>query len=187
VVPAHGDADLDEHLGVADGGLVRALVEVGHVDDPVAAGAADHRGGAQRREDRVEVLGRVGLAQRAADGPAVAHRRVGDQLLGLADDREALGEQVGLEDVAMPRERADAHLRALVADVGQLALERVDVDEVLRRGQPQLHHRQQRVAPGDQPRLGAEPLQQRDGLVDARRARVLERRGYLHAAPSLLG
>ena len=140
---------------------------------------------AERGEDRVEVLGRVGLAERAADRAAVAHRRVGDHLLGLAHDREVPGEQVGLEDVAVARQRADPDLAALLADVAELGLERVDVDQVLGRREPQLHHRQQRVAAGDEPGLRAEPLQQRDRLVDARRARVVERRRYLHVLPLL--
>ena len=60
-----------------------------------------------RRADRREVLGGVGLAQRAADRAAVAHHRVGDDLLGVAEQREVLGQQVGLEQVDVARERAD--------------------------------------------------------------------------------
>jgi hypothetical protein len=78
-------------------------------------------------------------------------------------------------------ERPDRDLVALLADVGEIALEVVDVDEVLGRSQPQLHHRQQAVAARDDPRLWAETLQQRDGVVDARRALVFERCRNLHA------
>src|SRR3712207_7822309 len=43
VVLAHGDADLDEHLAVADRGLVRAAVELDHVDHALAALSPDDR------------------------------------------------------------------------------------------------------------------------------------------------
>ena len=66
-------------------------------------------------------------------------------------------EQRRLQQVHVPRERADPDLVALLADVGELA-EVVDVDQVLGVGQPQLHHRQQAVPAGDDARLGAEPL-----------------------------
>ena len=153
---ADRDADLDEHLGVADRGLVRAAVEVGHVDRALAAAAADHGDGAERGADGAQVLGRVGLAERAADRAAVAHRRVGD----LAARRRAMigkwrASSVGLEQLAVPGERADPHLAALLADVVELGGERVDVDQVLGRREPQLHHRQQRVAAGDEPGLRA--------------------------------
>ena len=49
--------------------------------------------------------------------------------------------------------------------------------------QPQLHHRQQAVAAGDDPRLGAEPLERRDRALDAGRTLVLEWRGGLQRAP----
>ena len=47
---AERDPHLDEHLGVADRGLVRAAVELGHVDDALAARPADH--GDARRAPR---------------------------------------------------------------------------------------------------------------------------------------
>ena len=67
-----------------------------------------------------EVLGRVGLAERAADRAAVAHDRVGDHLLGVAEEREVLGEQLGLQQVDVARQRADPDLVALLADVREL-------------------------------------------------------------------
>ena len=84
----HRDADLDEHLAVADRRLVRPAVELLHRHDPLAGAAADHAARVERGADRREVLGRVGLAQRAAERAAVAHHRVGDHPLGVAEDRE---------------------------------------------------------------------------------------------------
>ena len=117
-------------------------------------GAADDDLRLGRRADGREVLGGVGLAQRAADRAAVAHDGVGDDLLGVAEERVAPRQQVGLEQVDVPRQRPDADLAGVLADVGQLG-ELVDVDQVLGVGQPQLHHRQQAVAAGDDARLGA--------------------------------
>ena len=118
--------------------------------------------GADGGERRRQVLGRVGLAQRAADGAAVAHDRVGDHPLGVDEDREVLGRRAATSSsVGVAGHRADAQLVAVDADVGQLG-EVVDVDEHLGPGQAELHHRQQAVAAGDQPGLGAVPFEQGD-------------------------
>src|SRR5262249_37064082 len=126
-VLAHGDADLDQDLGVADGRLVRAAVELLHVNDALAGAAADHRRGAERSAHRAEVLGGIRLAERAPDRAAIAHGWVRDLVLGVADDREPLREQAGLEELPVAGERADADLAPLFAYVAQLSLERVDV------------------------------------------------------------
>ena len=87
---AQPQTDLGEHLAGADRGHVRADVEVLHPDHALAVGAADHDLALAAAADGREVLGRVGLAERAADRAAVAHDRVGDHLLGVAEEREAL-------------------------------------------------------------------------------------------------
>src|SRR5215213_4427909 len=80
---AHGDAHLDEHLGVADGRLVGALMELVHVEHALAGAPAYDRGRAERRAHGAEILGGVRLAEGPADRAAVADGRVGDHLLGL--------------------------------------------------------------------------------------------------------
>ena len=84
----------------------------------------------------------------------------------------------------MARHRADLDHPLVLADVGEVG-EVVDVDQVRGLGEPQLHHRQQAVAAGDDPRLRAEPLERRDRALDAGRTFVLEWRGGLHGAPLL--
>ena len=74
------------------------------------ASAADDAAGVERRADRGQVLGRVGLAQRAAERAAVAHDRVGDHPLGVAEDRERGGQLGGLQQLAVPGHRADPDL-----------------------------------------------------------------------------
>ncbi len=113
-----------------------------------------------------EVLGRVGLAQGAADGAAVAHQRVGDDGLGVGDDGEVLAQERRGEQVPVAGQGADVDGVALAADVAELA-QVVDVDQVLGRGQAQLHHRQQAVTARHHPRLAAELREQPQRLVDA--------------------
>ena len=180
-VRAQRDAHLGQHLGVTDGRLVRAAVELLHRHDPLAGGAADHAARVQRRADRGEILGRVGLAQRSAERAAVADDRVGDDPLGVAEDRERRGQLVGLEQLPMAGHGADPDLGRLDGDVAQLVVQVVDVDQVLEVGQPQLHHRQQAVTARHEPGRVTEAVQQPDGLIHAGRALVLERCRNLHA------
>ena len=53
-------------------------------------------------------------------------------------------------------------------------MEIVDVDQVLGIREAQLHHREQAVPAGDDPRLGAKPLQRLNGALDAGGTFVLE-------------
>jgi hypothetical protein len=106
-------------------------------------------------------------------------RTTGSAITCSAEDREPRREQVGLQDVDVPRERADPDLVALLAYVREL-VQVVDVDEVLGIRQPQLHHRQQAVAAGDDACLRPEPLERLEGALDAGRAFVSEWGGGLH-------
>ena len=87
---------LGEHLALADGGHVRPDVEAVHPDHSLAVGISDHHFGLGRAADRGQILGGVGLAQRAADGAAVSHDRIGDHVLGIAKQGEALRQQLGV-------------------------------------------------------------------------------------------
>ena len=79
----------------------------------------------------------------------------------------ALTRHMDVETSALLQE----HVPLLAHAAGQV----VDVDQVLGVGEPQLHHGQQAVAAGHDPRLVPEPFQQRDGVIHARRPRVLDR------------
>ena len=146
-------------------------------------GVADHAARVEGGAHRGEVLGGVRLAERAADRAPVADDRVGDDRLGVREDREERGELRRLQQLAVPGHRADPDLVRADPDVAELVVEVVDVDDVLEVGQPELHHRQQAVATGDEPGLAAEPLEQPDGVLDAGGAFVLERGGDLHERP----
>jgi len=169
----HRKPDLGEQLAFAHGGHVGPDVKVLHPDHPFPVGATDHGLRLDRRADGREILGRVRLAQRAADRAAVAHDRVGDHGLGVAKEWEVLGEQLGAQQIHMACQRPDQDLIALLADVGELR-EIVDVDHVLRVRESKLHHRKQAVAARDDSRFGTKPLKRFDRALDARRALVLE-------------
>ena len=151
------------------------------VTSRVPGRALDDADRVERRAHRGEVLRGVGLAQRAAEGASVADGRVGDDALGVAEDREQVPQQLGLEELAVARHRADPYDVAVGLDEAEGVVQVVDVDEVLRGGQPELHHRQQAVPPGDHPGLLAQPLEEPDGVLDAGGPGVLDRRGHLHA------
>ncbi len=79
--------------------------------------------------------------------------------------------------VVVPGERADRHVGALVADVGELG-DPAEVDQHGRRGEPQLHQRQQRLAAGQVLGVLAVLGRQGKGLVHGRGPGVGKRRGY---------
>src|SRR5215469_2947959 len=189
------DPDLGEHLAQRHHGLVGPGVELPGRHRPAAVQMArparrtwptwrgrpvDDHAGLQRRERRRQILGRVRLAERAADRPPVAHDRVGDHLLRVVQDRAVLARRSRGKQLRMPGQRPDPQLATVHLDIGQLA-EPVDVDQRLRLREPQLHHRDQAVPPGQDPRLRAVPGQQPERVLDAGCLLVLDMRRHLHA------
>ena len=152
-------------------------MELAHVDDPLTVAAPDHEPRVQGGAHRGEVLRRIRLAQGAADRAAVADDRIGDDALSVDEDRQPFGEERRLEELAVPCHRTDVDLAAHLGDRTQLACQVVDVDEVLRCRQAQLHHRQQRVSACKKTGLGAELLQKFERMVDAGGPLVLEGAG----------
>ena len=69
--------------------------------------------------------------------------------------------------------RADDDVAAVGADALEVA-DAAEVDEMGRRRQPQLHHRDEAVAAGERPGVLAEIGEQGDGFVDGFRAVVGE-------------
>jgi hypothetical protein len=152
-------------------------VELAHGQHALAGGRGSDRAW-RRGATRRQVLGRVGLAQRAADRAAVAHTRVGDHALGVAEDRDARPISSDSSSVAVRVMRADPQLAVLALDVVQLVRSLMSIRYS---GAPAAASSsaagcgRRRSA-----RLGTEALEQRDRIVDARRALVLERCWYLH-------
>ena len=149
----------------------------GHETNTVPA--ADHRRGPDRAEGGRQVLGRVGLAERAADRAPVAHDRIRDDPFRVVQNREVLTGRRRAEQLRVPDEGADPQLIVLDRNPGQ-PVDPVDVDQGFRLGQPQLHHRDQAVAAREHPGFGPEPGQQLERMLHARRSLVLHVRRNLH-------
>ena len=178
------EADLGEDLAVLHGGRPRvrggtrpsARVRVPSAPRIVtvplsAAQTADRSSAASAWQSEPPIVPRLRTTGSAITSSA--SRKTGN----------LLGEQLGLEQLDVAGERADRDLVALLADVLQLR-EVVDVDQPRRLREPQLHHRQQRVPAGDDPRVLV--LAQRgERAVQARRPLVLKRCWGLHLRPRI--
>ena len=70
------------------------------------------QGRPQRRERRGQVLRRIGLAQRAAHGAAVAYERIGDDPFRVPQDREVLADDRRREQFRVAGHRSDGQLVA---------------------------------------------------------------------------
>ena len=142
----------------------QALEELGRGDLPVPGWPAGDQRGVQGQDDRGQVGRGIAVRQRAADRAAVPDLRVADLAGRVRQQRDGLGQQRGVLQVAVPGQRADRDVPGRVADVAQLA-QPGHIDEHLGLGQPQLHQRQQRVAAGQELGLVAVLGGQRQRLV----------------------
>ncbi len=84
------------------------------------------------------------MAERAADGAAVAGLAVPDLQQRLVDDRPARPHHVGEFEVALARHAADFERAAGFADVRQ-AFDAVEIDDVIGLHEPEIQHRHQRL------------------------------------------
>jgi len=95
----------------------------------------------------------------------VADLRVADQPGHVGQDRHRGPQQRAPLQVVMAGERADGDMVAGVTDERQPA-DPADVDEDGRRGEAELHERQERMPAGQQLGVVAVLGEERDGLVD---------------------
>ena len=124
------------------------------------------------------------MAERAADGAAVARLAVADMHDGLVQQRAFRLHQVGEFEVALARHGADLERAAGLLDAGH-ALDPVEVDDVVGQHEAHVEHRHQRLAAGQQ--LGVvERAQQANGLGKGFRIVILK--GWrLHRGPDATG
>src|SRR5689334_23212076 len=94
------------------------------------------------------------------------------------EDREVLARCGGVEQVRVPGQRADAELAVVFFYEGEFG-QAVDVDQYAGLGQPQLHHRDEAVAAGQH--AVVRPAQQRQRMLDAGRALILDMGRHLHS------
>ena len=146
------EPDLDEHLVVADGGLVRAR---GGTRPCVTTRSPP----APRITHSASSV--VHTADRSSDGsawhsepPSVPRLRTTGSAITRSASRKIGKRAASASDSSSSRCRVSAPIRICVRldrDVAELVVQVVDVDQVLEVGQPQLHHRQQAVPAGDEP------------------------------------
>ena len=110
-------------------------------------------GGAEPEAGRRIVGVRIVVGDRAADGAAMAHRRIADQAGELRERRQVLLHHRRVRDVDMPRHRADRRSSGPSARCRPVPSICDEIDDVVGDGQPQLHGRDQRMAAGEELRL----------------------------------
>jgi hypothetical protein len=104
------------------------------------------------------------VGEGAADRAPVADLRVADLRRGVRQQRGLRPDQVRGRDVGVAGGGADHQVVAVSPDAGQLA-QAADVDKDRGIGEPQLHHRQQRVPAGQQLGVIAELGEQFQGVL----------------------
>src|SRR5438093_1855930 len=186
-----GHADLDEQLVLLQRRLHQALEPVLHLHRALLLALADELG-AERDHGGGHVGGGIAVGQRAADRSLVAHGGVADHGRGLRHDRAfALQHLRGLY-LPVGGHRPERDRAAGLLDAGE-PTHLAQVDEMLRLGEAQLHHRDQAVTTR-QDRGVVELAEQLQGLRDAGGGVLLER-GWVHgrllyrfgpAAPAVL-
>ncbi len=171
-----GHPDLGQHLVGVERRLQEATEELPGGDLPFAARAPGHQGPAQRQDHGRKVGGRVGVGQRPPDRAPVAHLGVADEAGHVGQDRHLGGEQCAPLQITVAGQRADRHVVAAVSDVGQVR-QAADVDEDGRRGQAELHQRQQGMASGQEFGVVAVLGEERERLVGGAGPQVVESGG----------
>jgi hypothetical protein len=73
-------------------------------------------------------------------------------VLGVSEDREGRRQQIRFEQFAVASHRPDTYLVSFLADVAQLIVQTVDVDQGVEVGQTKFHHWQKTVAARDDAR-----------------------------------
>ena len=85
------------------------------------------------------------MGKAAADGSAVADRRMRDVCDRLGQQRRVSGDISRFQQIDLPRQRTDHERIALDRDPAQLG-ELADIDDQFRRNQAQVHGRHQALA-----------------------------------------
>src|ERR671924_84139 len=169
-------AHLGDHLGGLERRRERSLEEVLDRDLAAALRSARHHAGSCRHQRRAPVALRVGVRQRSRDGAEVADDRIGDLRSGITEHRPASAEQARALAVLVAHERPDSQFALLLRQPVQ-PRQAVDVHEHPRRGETELHERDQALPAGEHLGLVAIAVQGGERLVERRRRLVFEPAG----------
>ena len=143
------DPDGCEHLVRLHRRLEVPHEEVVRRHDPVPGRPGQLHRAAERGQRQGQVGRWVGVREGAADRAAVADLRVSDLGRRPGQQRRLGADQLGAGHVVVPGGGPDHQVVTVDGDASQL-VQRADVDQHRGNGEPQLHHRQQRVAAGQQ-------------------------------------
>jgi len=159
------------------------VVKLGASDRPPPARAADHHLGIQGRQNGGPFGRGVRQRQTPADRAAIADRAIGK---ARRNPRHQPARRVGaaaIFDCGMRHASANSHRIGIVRNRTQLR-QSADIDQQARRRDPQVHHRHQRLATSDHPRLAPVFCEQIDGLCQAARPDVINGRRFHASLPS---
>jgi hypothetical protein len=127
------------------------------------------------------------VAQRADQGPQVAHEGIGDQRSGRPQRAVARTDELGTLDVGSAHQASNSKAGdRLVFRQRVQSRDAVDVDEERGRGEAKLHEGDQALAPGEHLRLLAVLRQQREGFFYGRGDRYSKVAGNMHASLGIL-
>ena len=121
--------------------------------------------GVKRQNHRPIISGWIGLDQTATDCTAVTHLGIADRTRRLAQYRELFADELGIFYLHMTRHRTQANRTRIFTDVVQIS-DAMDVDQVYRPRDSELHHRHQALAAGQKLCVVAVPAQEFDRFAD---------------------
>src|SRR5690348_5155191 len=164
--------------------LVRAHAR-GHIaggkfgkrNPPLAARPQDRDGRVERRRHGNDFGRGIEMAERTADGAAVARLAMPHLTNGFGKQRTAARHLIGKFDVALPRHGADLEHLSVEADERKTGYA-IEIDEVIGNGVAHVQHGHQRLPSGQQPRI-VQRRKQLYGLWKTLRRVVVEPR-WLH-------
>ena len=108
------------------------------------------------------------MDQAASDGAAVADCRMSDLLDRFPENWHTLGERWRALDVPLPQHRAEREDSIVEPDLIQ-AFDSVEIDQMMRLRQTEIHQRHETLPAGQHFGLIAVSLEQRQGFVDVAR------------------
>ena len=175
-----GEPDLAEHLVRLQGGRQLGEEELRRRHGAAAVRPVGDHLGLERHRHARQLGGRVGVAQAAADGPAVADGGMAHVRHRRGDERAADADGTRKLQLALPGHGAADQHPVLLAQIGELAAT-VQVDQHRRLRHAHVDQRNEALPAGERPRVHAVLGQQGQRLFRRLRREILERR-RLHAA-----
>ncbi|GAA1698725.1 hypothetical protein GCM10009680_43760 [Streptomyces yatensis] len=178
--------DLHQEFVRGEGGRVVAEEEVPGRDRALAQGAAYDELGVQQHREQTPFCGGVRVCHAAPDRAAGTDRQMPDPAHGPAQHLEALREgarRVPLHGVVggeCPDPQRPGGIPVHAVELPEAA----DVDEVVRTGQPEVHHSDQALSARDGLGVVTQLGQQPDGAGHVTGSVILKGRG-LHGFPVL--